>query len=124
MKLLLDTNIVLWLAAGSSRVDGAFLDTLDSAETVFVSDISLLEISIKISIGKLAHTPGVEHALEQLGITKLRLDKRALTQLETLPLLHRDPFDRAIVAQAMSENAVLVTGDKKLASYDLQTIIV
>ncbi|MGB4967334.1 MAG: type II toxin-antitoxin system VapC family toxin [Candidatus Saccharimonadales bacterium] len=124
MKLLLDTNVLLWLAAGNLRITQDFLHTLDEAEKVFVSDISLLEISIKISVGKLLRPHRFAEALQKLGTEKLPIDNSALDILEGLPLLHRDPFDRTLVAQAIAENATLVTGDKQLTEYDVKSILV
>lgn len=125
MKLLLDTNVLLWLASGNTRLGSDFLKVLDSAEIVFVSDITLLEISIKKSIGKLYRPESFTTVLETLDAERLHVTDAALLRLETLPLLHRDPFDRALVAQAISEHAVLATGNKQLAAYhDVETIIV
>jgi PIN domain nuclease of toxin-antitoxin system len=124
MKLLLDTNILLWLAAGNLRITQDFLHTLDEAENVFVSDISLLEISIKISVGKLVRPSSFAEVLQKLGTEKLPISSSALDIIEGLPLLHRDPFDRTLVAQAIAENATLVTGDKQLTEYAVKSILV
>jgi putative PIN family toxin of toxin-antitoxin system len=124
MNVLLDTNVVLWLLAGDSRITPSVLSQINTAKNAYISTISLLEISIKVSVGKLKKPVHLLDLMTDLGFEELPIDASTLVKLESLPLLHRDPFDRTIVAAAMSAKATLITGDKQLAAYGLKTILV
>lgn len=117
MTLLLDTQILLWLA----RDDPAFgpiarARTLENR--VFVSAINIWEISIKQSRGRLDAT-GLQELLEQAGFPELPLTSEHGRKAGFLPDYHRDPFDRALVAQAQVEGLRLVTADRLLFQYDV-----
>ncbi len=118
MRILLDTNVLLWLLADSPRINPV-RDLILSADTeIYVSVASLWEIAIKTSIGKLnIDVSDIRTAVEDSGFTELAVLGIHTTTLATLPLLHRDPFDRLIVAQAITEPMKLLTGDRTLAAY-------
>ncbi len=124
MNVLLDTNVVLWLLAGDSRITPSVLTQINMAKNAYISTISLLEISIKVSVGKLKKPAHLLDLMVDHGFEELPINVSSLAKLESLPLLHRDPFDRAIVAAAMAAKATLITGDKQLAAYDVKTILV
>jgi PIN domain nuclease of toxin-antitoxin system len=131
MKLLLDTNVLLWALSNSTRLKPDVREMMLTAnkgtpdDEVLVPDISLVEICIKINIGKLEQSfDDLLRSLSLLGYRRLPITDTALSKLTTLPLIHRDPFDRLIIAQAQEEHALLITGDKLLATYDVKTIIV
>ena len=110
MKLLLDTHIVLWLLRDARELKAGARSMIGHAEAVFVSAASWWEVAIKVAAGKLPVEPE-------------RLQAQALAA-HGLPPLHRDPFDRMLVAQAISEPLHLLTHDAALAAYsDLVTVV-
>lgn len=123
-RYLVDTHVFLWALSGSKRLRKTVSTVIaDPDSLVFVSVASLWEISIKTTIGKLK-IPGdffevvSESAYEVLPILLPHLDR-----YRALPLLHRDPFDRLLVAQAQEESLTLVTNDQAIAAYDGLTVL-
>ena len=118
MRLLLDTNVLLWTLAGSHRIN-TVRDLILSDETeVFISTASWWEITIKASIGKLdAEVKILRVAAAESGFFELPVLGIHTETLAKLPLLHRDPFDRLIVSQAITEPMRLLTGDSELEAY-------
>jgi len=120
VRLLLDTHLVLWWEAGSPRLPAGLQVTVDRADAAFISRASLWEIAIKISIGKL-RLDIVEFAgnVEQHGFKWLDIKNSHLLRVAELPALvdHKDPFDRLLVAQSLTEPLTLLTTDQRLASY-------
>lgn len=125
MRLLLDTHLLLWAMQDSPALSVAAREHLRRADAVFVSAASLWEIAIKASLGKL-EVDGVrlEQKLTAAGFQQLPVNWSHTLKLRELPPLHRDPFDRMLVAQAMSEPLRLLTRDAGLAAYsDLVTLV-
>ncbi len=122
MNLLLDTNALLWLLSDDMRLGAKARDAITNAESIAYSEVSLLEISIKVSIGKLQPIPKLYEVLYDLDFKRLTLKNEYLSCYETLPLLHRDPFDRILVAQASVDKLVLLTSDIRLKEYDINAI--
>ncbi len=123
MKLLLDTNVVLWLLLNQRRsVPHDVADALSSpSASVLVSAASVWEISIKRSLGKLRIGDNWYAALMRLDLTHLQISPVHAVGVQDLPWHHRDPFDRLLVAQALAEDAILVTADRVLEAYPAQT---
>ncbi len=121
MRLLLDTNALYWLLTGSPRLGPLTQRALVDA-TLIVSDICLLELSIKVSIGKLEALPSLHAVVDGPGFERTRIELRFLKQLEGLPLLHRDPFDRLLIAQALTDGLTVVTADPRFAQYGAHVI--
>ncbi len=117
MRLLLDTNALLWLLDGDERLGPAARTSAESADALVVSVASLWEIAIKVSTGKLRPIPGLYAAVSRLGFERLAVRDTHLAALEALPLLHRDPFDRLLVCQALTEPLVVLTSDPAFAPY-------
>lgn len=129
MRLLLDTHTFLWYVGGRTALSKTCYGLIENTEnTVFVSTASLWEIAIKVGLGKLelyrAHTVqelvevGVyANRLELLGITPAHLDG-----VRTLPHHHRDPFDRLLVAQALSDDLTLLSRDPALSAYGVPVL--
>ena len=121
MRLLLDTNVLIRAIEQNLRHDT--LEVLaDPANELFVSDVSLWEVAIKTGLGKLKIPDNLEEQLEKLGIGSLSLSRRHIAAYRILPLLHRDPFDRMLVAQAGAEDMILVTQDRQLSEYDITVL--
>lgn len=118
--LLIDTHVVLWLLHDDARWRPLLDGRLDNpGTTISVSAVTYLEIAIKHSIGKLDIGVGsARQEARRSGILELPVTGAHAEQLERLPLHHRDPFDRTLAAQAMSEGMTLVTTDRAFDAYD------
>ncbi|MCX6461368.1 MAG: type II toxin-antitoxin system VapC family toxin [Actinobacteria bacterium] len=122
MRLLLDTNVLLnWLEGRRLSHDAAQAIT-DSANDAFVSVATVWEMGIKYAVGKLSVPPPSEDTLDALGFSVLGIRVGDAQRLAELPLQHRDPFDRMLVAQALGESLTLVTRDRTLAAYGVAVI--
>ena len=124
MRLLLDTCAAIWFFAGDDRLRPALVEVLtDPVHELFLSDVSVLEVVIKHQLGKfpLRHAPSrlLPMLMVKHGVDPLPLTTKAIFGLEALPLHHRDPFDRLLVAQARAERLTLVTPDPKIRCYDV-----
>ena len=118
MRLLLDTNVLLWTLAGSPKIQPVSQLILAPESEVFVSTASLWEIAIKTGIGKLtADLREIRQAVAASGFSELSIHGEHVETIATLPMHHKDPFDRIIVAQAITEPMRLLTGDRQLAVY-------
>src|SRR5438105_1080029 len=122
MQVLLDTNALLWLLGDDKRLSLEARTAIQNASVILISEASLWEIAIKISIGKLYPIPELHDTIRDLGFRRLNLRDDYLTAYETLPLIHRDPFDRMLVAQALSEKVPLLTSDSFLKDYGIAVI--
>ena len=122
---LLDTHTLLWYLRDSEELSEATRRTIDNAEEVFVSIASFWEIVIKQSQGKLrfdASMQVLEDLCRERDIRILNIRPVALERIKTLPDIHRDPFDRLLVAQALEEELVIVTRDRIIPQYEVKTI--
>ncbi len=125
MRLLLDTHIALWLVRDAPELSVEARRLISDAESVFVSSVSLWEATIKVALGKLPLDPArLESQLLAAGVQPLPLSWAHARALHGLPMLHRDPFDRMLVVQAMSEPLHLLTHDAALAPYSDLVILV
>jgi PIN domain nuclease of toxin-antitoxin system len=121
MRLLLDTHVLLWAVGDPSRLSAAMRDLLeDAANEVLFSAASIWEIAIKAKLGRadFAIRPErIARAARETGFKELSVSADTAARVVDLPLLHRDPFDRLLVAQAMAEPMWLYTADPVLAPY-------
>ncbi len=125
MKLLLDTHIALWLVRDAPELSAEARRLINSADAVFVSSVSIWEATIKVAIGKLPLDPArLESQLLAAGVQPLPLSWAHARALHGLPMLHRDPFDRMLVVQAMTEPLHLLTHDAALSPYSNLVILV
>lgn len=125
MRLLLDTQVYLWFLADSGRLNKAARKQIAEAEQVWVSAASIWEASIKIALGKLQADPALLVAgIAASGFVELPISAQHGARVASLPEIHRDPFDRMLIAQALSEPAYLLTADSLLSQYSdlVQTI--
>ena len=122
MRALLDTNALLWLLGGDDRLGHQARETTESADTLAVSIASLWEVAIKVSIGRLAPIPGLRAAVRDLGFERLGITDEHLATLETLPLHHRDPFDRLLICQALADGLTVLTADDTFAVYGVPVV--
>ena len=125
MRLLLDTHIYLWVVMDSSRPTAAARSTIESAERTFVSAASIWEIGIKARLGKVEADPDqLVAASPSSGFVELPVSAVHAGAASGLPLHHSDPFDRLLVAQAVSEPLRLLSADAVLARYGDVVVIV
>ena len=120
MRLLVDTHVVLWQIRQPDRIGSGAAAAIAKADDVLVSTVSFVEIGIKVAIGKLELDPEVAELAS--GEQVLGLSPSHGLALIDLPLHHRDPFDRLLVAQARAEHLTLVTADPVFAQYDVGVI--
>jgi len=126
MKLLLDTNALIWLLEDSDRLGPAARTAiLDDANSLLVSTVSLFEMAIKIRIGKLAlDLSEVLARLQESDVGRLDIEDRhclAMAKIEAAPP-HRDPFDLMLVAQAISDGLTIISGDAVMRHYPVTLI--
>lgn len=124
MRYLLDTHVILWYFDAAKELPLAVRDTVDSSEC-FYSVASLWEIAIKQSIGRLNRDITVsdyDSCCRRAGFRNLPISPMHLDRIKALPDIHRDPFDRILVAQAMEEGLAIVTCDRIIPQYPVQTI--
>ncbi|MGE0574152.1 type II toxin-antitoxin system VapC family toxin [Reyranella sp.] len=118
MKLLIDSNALVWMAANPKELAAAARRVLlDPDNERFVSTASIWELTIKMSIGKLRLPDRPAAAVEGMAATLLPISLAHIDRLERLPFHHRDPFDRMLVAQAMEDGLTIVTRDRRLKPY-------
>ena len=123
MKYLLDTHVVLWMAENSPMLsEDAKRVILDVTAEKYVSLASAWEIAIKLGAGKLVLDGGANEFFKMIdanGFFTLSIEREYFQQLAYLPDIHKDPFDRLIIATAMVENATVVTADANIHGYAL-----
>lgn len=112
----------MWWLNDDPRLSGGALEAISAAEGLVVSAVSVLEVAIKRALGKLAAPAGFRQTLEEYEVELLPITARHAEQVGELPLHHRDPFDRLLVAQALEERLTLVSRDRALAPYGVPTI--
>ncbi|MDE3019463.1 MAG: type II toxin-antitoxin system VapC family toxin [Nitrospirota bacterium] len=127
MKLLLDTCTFLWIITDAPDLsDRAASLFMDPAHDVFLSSVSVWELSVKYSLGRMPLPDTPERFLpvqrEQHGIAALPLEEPAVLHLHKLPSLHRDPFDRMLICQAIEHDCVLLTPDSLITQYPVRTL--
>jgi PIN domain nuclease of toxin-antitoxin system len=118
MKLLLDTHAFLWWDSNDALLPAALRSAIaEPSNHVFVSAVTVWEIAIKRGLGKLVFAGALGKAIEGHGFAALPITVEQAQWAGTLPQLHRDPFDRLLVAQAQLEGMVLVTVDEEILRY-------
>jgi PIN domain nuclease of toxin-antitoxin system len=123
MTILLDTHTLIWFLDNDPQLPIKTRTLIETTPTVFVSIVSLWEIAIKANIGKLSLSfpfNTIEPTLNSQGITQLPISFNDLEIYLNLPLHHRDPFDRILIAQAMNHNLTFISKDTQLTPYKIQ----
>jgi PIN domain nuclease of toxin-antitoxin system len=122
VRLLLDTQIVLWQLAGTRSISREATDKIEHATELLFSVVSFAEIGVKSAIGKLTVPDDLREHIEQSGIRVLGLAPDHGLGVAALPMHHRDPFDRLLISQARHEGLAIVTSDARFADYDVPVI--
>jgi PIN domain nuclease of toxin-antitoxin system len=122
MKLLLDTHIYLWLIKKDNQLKQEIIDIINNTDNeVFLSVVSVWECVIKYQLGKLRLPESPEIYLprkrKEYVIQSLNIDEESLKYLPTLPLIHKDPFDRLLMCQSLQHNAKIITEDTAILKY-------
>ncbi|WP_433725310.1 type II toxin-antitoxin system VapC family toxin [Actinoplanes sp. CA-051413] len=124
MSLLLHTHVVLWWLTDDPTLAAEIKDRLDHEPDVYVSPATIWEVAIKQSIGKLDKPADLPERIRDSGFRHLDLTAEHGIVAGRLPLIHRDPFDRMLIAQAQVERLTLMTRDAEIPKYDVETLAV
>ena len=126
MKFLLDTHAFIWMDNGDSQLSSTVAShILNTDHEIFLSVASIWEMQIKIQLGKLHLQYDLDKVIEQQianGIRILPILTKHIWALNNLPLFHRDPFDRMLIAQSKTENMAIFTRDALFLPYSVSTI--
>jgi len=121
MRFLVDTHIFLFLINADDKLDKNIINTLENpSNSIYISMASLWEIVVKVNIGKLPLTRNINELYELLNkksILVLNIQKQHLDIHLSLPLIHKDPFDRLIISQAIADDLTLITDDQHIKDY-------
>ena len=123
MRVILDTHIALWVFSADKRVDPIQNLILSEETEVFVSVASLWELAIKIGLGKIEADLGeIRWAIVESGFTELMVKGAHTEALLQLPPYHKDPFDRMLIAQSITNKYPIMTDDDKIKLYGCQIV--
>lgn len=127
MRVLLDTHSMLWWLAQDQRLSPLARETISDGQNHLVwSMASSWEIAVKVGIGKLTLGRPLQQLFADIvsdqGVELLPITHDHCTRLSTLPLHHRDPFDRMLVVQAQGERLPILSADSKLSQYDIEVL--
>ncbi|MEX1142514.1 MAG: type II toxin-antitoxin system VapC family toxin [Thermoleophilaceae bacterium] len=122
MRLLLDTQVVLWELQGGRAVQARARRAIEEAKEIAFSVVSFAEIGVKVAIGKLVVPDDLRDHIVASGLTILGLAPEHGLGVSELPLHHRDPFDRLLISQAREEGLTVITADRRFADYDIPVI--
>ena len=122
MSLLLDTHVVLWWLADAPELSDEVKDRLDHEPDVRVSAVTIWEIAIKQALGTITGPVDLPELVRDSGFRELPIGFAHAMAAGRLPPIHRDPFDRMLVAQARCEDLILVTSDPRCRQYDVPTL--
>ncbi|MGE5826959.1 MAG: type II toxin-antitoxin system VapC family toxin [Micromonosporaceae bacterium] len=124
MSLLLDTHVVLWGLAAAPELGDDMLDRLRHDPDIFLSSVTLWEITIKQRAGKLSGPSDLAERVRDMGFQPLPITHDHAIAAGRLPDHHRDPFDRMLIAQATVEGLTLATRDADIRRYDVEVLVV
>ncbi|VAW39584.1 hypothetical protein MNBD_DELTA03-951 [hydrothermal vent metagenome] len=123
MKIIIDTHIFLWALADPARISSGKLRELENpANIIFVSSITVTEIMIKASIGKLQFDYNPLELAQQSGFESLEYTVQDALLLKDMPFHHKDPFDRMLICQSLNNAYPLMTDDSKIKRYNCRVI--
>lgn len=122
-RFLLDTHVFIWAMEEDKYLSQGIRDKLiDPGNKIFVSTATVWEIVIKRSLKKLKANFDIASSIEEAGLDLLSIELPHVLGVGTLPLYHKDPFDRLLISQTKVENLTLMTADEKIWEYDLSLV--
>ncbi|GAB3915748.1 twitching motility protein PilT [Microlunatus endophyticus] len=122
MRLLLDTHVVLWQLSGERTLSAAAIEAIGSADDLLFSVVSFAEVGVKAAVGKLEVPDDFKQQVAEAGVRTLGLSAEHGLAVAGLPLHHRDPFDRLLIAQARSDGLTVVSADRRFSAYPVPLI--
>ncbi len=123
MRVLLDTHTLLWTLSGDERLSTTAREVIgDETNEILVSVVSAWEMAAKRAAGKLSAPDDLEEVIAEAAFIQRLVRFADCKRLTTLPAIHRDPFDRMLVSQALEDGIPLVTRDATIPCYPVQTI--
>jgi PIN domain nuclease of toxin-antitoxin system len=122
VSLLLDTHVVLWWLTDDPALSADIKTRLDHEPDVYISAATIWEVAMKQAIGKLAEPADLPERIRDSGFGSLAISFEHAITAGRLPLIHRDPFDRMLVAQAKCEDLTLVTRDQRCQKYEVSVL--
>jgi PIN domain nuclease of toxin-antitoxin system len=123
VRLLLDTQILIWQQEGHLQRIGRATEAIEAAEELLISPISFIEVGIKASAGKLRLPADLRKRLLESGTRMLEVSPEHGLGVSLLPLHHRDPFDRVLISQAKRERLTILTSDRIFQLYDVPIVL-
>ena len=115
---LLDTHVFLWWMSDADKLSREVYEIIaDASNLIYISSATVWEIAIKEALGKLRVHTDLDRAIALNGFSELKISALCAATTKTLPLIHRDPFDRMLIAQAIREESILITADRLIARY-------
>lgn len=122
MRLLLDTHVVLWELRRAGEIGDRARKAIQTATELTFSVVSFAEIGVKVAVGKLDVPDDLHDHVLTSGLSVLGLAPEHGLAVARLPLHHRDPFDRLLIAQASTEGLAIVTADQRFADYEVEIV--
>jgi PIN domain nuclease of toxin-antitoxin system len=122
VNLLLDTHVVIWWLTDDPTLSDDVKERLDTEPDIWLSAATVWEVAVKQAIGKLKEPVDLPERIRDSGFRELPIRADHAIVAGRLPLIHRDPFDRILVAQAQRENLTLVTRDPEIRKYDVPVL--
>lgn len=123
MNIIIDTHIFLWALSDPNRISDAKRSALeDLSNTIYVSAVSIAELMIKASVGKLRMDFDPVAMAEKSGFMLLDFSAEAALLLKDMPFHHKDPFDRMLIAQSITDSYPIMTDDPKIALYSCRVL--
>ena len=123
MKIIIDTHIFLWALAEPTKIERNKRTALETvANTIYVSSITIVEIMMKASLGKLAINFDPVEMAQKSGFELLDFSPQDALPLKEMPFHHKDPFDRMLIAQSISRKYLIMTHDSKFSLYDCKLV--
>ncbi len=121
-RLLLDTQVIVWWDRGSRSLGKKASDAITNADEVYVSAASEWEVAIKAALGKIRYQRSLLEAVMDAGFKGLGVSFEHARTVRKLPLIHRDPFDRILLATSSVEGLTFVTADSELGQYPVEIV--
>jgi len=123
MNIIIDTHIFLWALSDPNKINAAKRQALeDLSNTIYVSAVSIAELMIKVSVKKLQIEFDPVEMAKESGFALLDFSAEAALLLKDMPFHHKDPFDRMLIAQSITDNYPIMTEDPKIALYNCQLL--